>query len=91
METYGEEAGSLSTFSWHGYDVVSALVSAIKGVAVKAGDGNLYIPREALVQAVGGLSGYGGLTGDITCSGGECNTAGPTFLFVEAGEWVLAP
>ena len=89
--TYGDEAGALSTFTWHGYDVVSALISAIKSVAVKGGDGNLYIPREALVEAVNGLSGYQGLTGEISCSGGECNTAGPTFLIVENGEWVVVP
>ena len=88
---YGDEAGALSTFTWHGYDVVSALISAIESVAIKGGDGNLYIPREALVSAVNGLSGYEGLTGDISCFGGECNTAGPTFLVVENGEWVLAP
>ena len=89
--TYGDKAGELSTFTWHGYDTVSALISAIKSVAIKGGDGNLYIPREALVQAVDSLSGYQGLTGEITCSSGECNTAGPTFLVVENGEWVLAP
>jgi branched-chain amino acid transport system substrate-binding protein len=89
--TYGDEAGALSTFTWHGYDIVSALISAIKSVAIKGEDGNLYIPREALVEAVNGISGYEGLTGDISCSGGECNTAGPTFLLVQNGEWVLAP
>ncbi len=89
--TYGDEAGALSTFTWHGYDIVSALIEAIKSVAIKGGDGNLYIPREALVEAVNGISGYEGLTGDISCSGGECNTAGPTFLVVQNGEWVLAP
>ncbi|MFN2151789.1 MAG: branched-chain amino acid ABC transporter substrate-binding protein [Anaerolineales bacterium] len=89
--TYGEEAGALSTFTWHGYDVVSALISAIESVAIKGDDGNLYIPREALVKAVDGISGYQGLTGEITCNKGECNTAGPTFLVVQNGEWVLAP
>lgn len=89
--TYGDEPGALSTFTWHGYDVVSALISAIKSVAIKGGDGNLYIPREALVEAVNNLSGYQGLTGEISCSGGECNTAGPTFLVVENGEWVIVP
>jgi branched-chain amino acid transport system substrate-binding protein len=91
LETYGDEAGALSTFTWHGYDVVSALISAIESVAIKGNDGKLYIPREALVDAVDGIKDYQGLTGVITCSGGECNTAGPTFLFVQNGEWVLAP
>jgi branched-chain amino acid transport system substrate-binding protein len=91
MAAFGDEPGALSTFTWHGYDVVAALISAIESVAVKGGDGNLYIPREALVDAVNGLTGYQGLTGEISCSAGECNTAGPTFLVVENGEWVLAP
>jgi branched-chain amino acid transport system substrate-binding protein len=90
LAAFGEEAGVLSAFTWHGYDVVSALISAIKSVAVKGSDGNLYIVREELVQAVNGLSGYQGLTGEITCSGGECNTAGPTFFVVENGAWVVA-
>lgn len=91
LAAFGDEAGSLSTFTWHGYDVVSALISAIKSVAIVGGDGTLYIPREALVQAVNGLSGYEGLTGEISCSGGECNTAGPTFFVVENGVWAVAP
>jgi branched-chain amino acid transport system substrate-binding protein len=90
LATYGQEAGALSTFTWHGYDVTSALISAIRQVAILGGDGNLYIPREALVDAVNGLSGFDGLTGNISCSGGECNTAGPTFFVVQNGEWVLA-
>jgi branched-chain amino acid transport system substrate-binding protein len=90
--TYGIEAGSLSTFTWHGYDVVSALISVIQSVAIQGGDGNLYIPREAMVQGVRGLSGYQGITGTITCSAeGECNTAGPTFFVVKDGAWVEAP
>ena len=87
---FGEEPGALSAFTWHGYDVVSALISAIKSVAIVGGDGNLYIPRETLVQAVNNLAGYQGLTGEITCAGGECNTAGPTFFIVENGVWVIA-
>ena len=91
LAAYGSEAGSLSTFTWHGYDVVSALISAIKSVAVLGNDGNLYIPREDLVQAVNNLTGYEGLTGEITCANGECNTAGPTFFVVEGSEWIVAP
>ena len=87
---YGRKAGSLSTFSWHGYDIVSALVYAIQEVTIVGDDGNLYIPREALVAAVRGLSGFTGVTGDITCNEtGECNTAGPTFFIVQDGEWVI--
>jgi branched-chain amino acid transport system substrate-binding protein len=89
---YGVEAGSLSTFTWHGYDIVAALISAVKATAVLADDGNLYVPRDALVKAVRGLKGYRGLTGEITCgTSGECNTAGPTFFVVQGGKWIEAP
>ncbi|MFN2197260.1 MAG: caspase, EACC1-associated type [Anaerolineales bacterium] len=83
--------GTLSPFTWHGYDAVSALISAIESVAVTGQDGSLYIPREELVAAVRGLHGLQGLTGEITCdSQGECNTAGPTFFVVRDGLWVQA-
>jgi branched-chain amino acid transport system substrate-binding protein len=91
QEAYGQEAGSLSTFTWHGYDVVAALITAVKATAVLGDDGNLYVPRDALVEAVRTMKGYEGLTGEISCNvSGECNTAGPTFFVVEGGEWVEA-
>ena len=90
-ETYGSVPGELSTFTWHGWDVVNALIYAINQVAVLGDDGSLYIPRQALVDAVNNLSGFEGLTGTISCSDGECNTAGPTFFIVQDGAWVEAP
>jgi branched-chain amino acid transport system substrate-binding protein len=88
-EVYGDAPGTISTFTWHGYDITAALIEQIKAVAVVGGDGNLYVEREALVQAVNSLEGYQGLTGVITCNAGECNTAGPTFEIVKDGAWVL--
>ncbi len=91
LEKYGTAPGELSTFTWHGFDIVAALISAINEVAIVGEDGNLYVPREALVAAVRSLSGFQGLTGEITCSEvGECNATGPTFFVVENGEWVEA-
>jgi len=86
---YGDPPGAVSTFTWHGYDVTDALIQAIKSVAIMGEDGNLYVPREALVAAVNGLSGYEGLTGMLSCNGGECNASGPAFLVVQDGAWVL--
>ena len=86
---YGDPPGAVSTFTWHGYDVTDALIQAIKSVAVLGGDGNLYIPREALVTAVNTMTGYQGLTGTLTCTDGECNASGPSFLVVRDGAWVL--
>lgn len=91
-DAYGQEPGVLSAFTWNGYDIVAALISAIRETAIVGDDGNLYVPRGALVSNVRGLSGYDGLSGTISCNDvGECNTAGPTFYMVEGGEWVLAP
>ena len=86
---YGYFPGSVSTFTWHGYDLVDALTTVIKSVAIIGADGNLYIPREKLVQAVNNMEGYEGLTGTISCHAGECNVSGPFFLVVNNGEWVL--
>jgi branched-chain amino acid transport system substrate-binding protein len=86
---YGDPPGAVSTYSWHGYDVVDALIQQIKSVAILGDDGSLYIPREALVDAVNNMTAYQGLTGELSCDGGECNATGPTFLVVQDGEWVL--
>ncbi len=86
---YGDAPGAISTFTWHGYDVVDALVQAIKSVAILGEDGNLYIPREALVAAVNGMVGYEGLTGTLSCTAGECNASGPSFQVVSDGAWII--
>ena len=74
----------------NGYDIVAALIHAIRNVAFVE-NGTLYIPRGALVDAVRGLEGFEGLSGNISCDDvGECNTAGPTFYVVQDGAWVEA-
>ncbi len=88
-EQFGDPPGTLSPFTWNGYDSVAALIYAIEQVAILGDDGNLYIPRGALVAAVRGLTDYQGLGGTITCDEtGECNATGPTFYVVQDGEWV---
>ncbi len=90
LETYGRVAGSKSSFAWFAYDAANVLAYAIRETAVLGDDGNLYIPREELVKNVRGVSGYKGITGEITCNeNGECNASGPTFYIVKDGEWVL--
>jgi len=86
---YGDPPGAISTFTWHGYDIVDALIQTIKSVAILGDDGSLYIHRETLVEAVNGLTGYEGLTGVLTCNGGECNASGPSFQVVQDGAWVI--
>ena len=78
----GQPAGKLSPYSWTAYDSAAVLVKAIKSVAVLGSDGNLYIPRAALVAAVRATSDYQGLSGTVTCDAiGECSASGPVFNF----------
>jgi branched-chain amino acid transport system substrate-binding protein len=88
---FGADAGSLSPFTWNAYDSTATLTTAVKAVAVKGGDGSLYIPRGALVNAVRTLKDYKGLSGTFTCDEtGECNASGPNFVVVQDGQWVSA-
>ena len=87
---YGKDPGTLSPYTWNGYDVVAALASVVKTVAIKGSDGNLYVPRSALVAGVRGLKDYKGLSGAFTCDAtGECNSSGPTYVVVKDGKWVV--
>ncbi len=92
LSQFGKEAGSLSPYTWNGYDSTAALISAVKSVAVLGEDGNLYVPREKLVSAVRSLKDYKGIGGTYTCDQtGECNTLAPMFVVVKDGAWVPAP
>jgi len=92
LEQFGKEAGSLSPYTWNGYDCTAALISAVKSVAMLGDDGNLYVPRGALVTAVRNLTDYKGIGGTYTCDAtGECNTLPPMFVVVKDGAWVPAP
>lgn len=91
LAAYGVGAGTLSPYTWSGYDAAAVLMAKVKEVAVLGTDGSLYVPRGALMNAVRTTTGFSGITGDSTCSDvGECNTAGPTFFVVKDGEWVQA-
>jgi branched-chain amino acid transport system substrate-binding protein len=91
QQQFGAAAGSLSPYTWNAYDSAGSLVAAIKSVAFKGADGNLYIPRGGLSEAVRNLSGFQGLTGVISCDAvGECNSTGPTFYIVKNGSWEVA-
>ena len=88
---YQQPAGKLSPYTWTAYDAAAVLVKAIESVAVLGSDGNLYIPRTALVAAVRGTKDYAGLSGKISCDAtGECASSGPVFYIVKNGAWVAA-
>lgn len=92
LAAYGKPAGSLSPYTWNAYDAAAALISVVKKVAVKGSDGNLYVPRTAMVNGVRTLSNYQGISGVFTCdASGECNSSGPVFFVVKNGAWSEAP
>lgn len=89
---YGQPAGKLSPYSWTAYDSAAVLIKAIESVAVKGSDGNLYIPRQALMNAVRNTKDYQGLSGMVTCDPtGECSKSSPVFVIDQGGKWVPAP
>ncbi len=91
LARFGTEAGKLSPYSWTAYDSAAVLAATIKQVAVLGEDGNLYIPRGALVAAVRAIKDYKGLSGTVTCDAtGECSASGPTFYQDQGGKWVEA-
>jgi hypothetical protein len=52
-------------------------------------DGTLYIPKDALIDAVRGTTDFEGLTGSITCDeNGECAATGIGVFEVQEGAWV---
>lgn len=71
--TFGEDPAS--GFGPHSYDAMNIFFAAIEAVAVVGADGTLYIPRQALRDAVSATAGFPGLTGSLTCdANGDCAT-----------------
>ena len=69
---HGEAVGY--AFASHAYDATTMLLRAIDEVAVSI-EGDLYIDREALREALRGVEGFRGVIGEITCDGfGDCGT-----------------
>jgi branched-chain amino acid transport system substrate-binding protein len=92
LAAYGQPAGKLSTYTWNAYDAGAVLIKAIESVAVLGSDGNLYIPRAALIAAVRGTKDYQGLSGVISCDPtGECSASNPVLNQDKGGKWVVIP
>lgn len=75
LPKYKAKAGSdpLSAFHAHAYDAFGIVYDAIEKVAVKGGDGTLWIPKQALRDAIYATKDYQGITGVLSCSAsGDC-------------------
>jgi branched-chain amino acid transport system substrate-binding protein len=92
-----------SGFHAFAYDGTNILFDAIEKVAVVQDDGTVYVPRQALRDAIAETSGYQGLTGTLDCgskefgdlgtSNGDCATGQALGIFelteaeVNEGNW----
>jgi branched-chain amino acid transport system substrate-binding protein len=77
LPAYKQQFGTDPTASFHAhaFDAANILFEAVKKVAIN-NNGNLYIPRTALKDAIFQTSDYKGLTGTITCTPlGDCATS----------------
>jgi branched-chain amino acid transport system substrate-binding protein len=64
---------TLSTFHAHAYDAANMLFAALEAVAVVEADGTIYIPRQALRDAIYATKDFSGITGTLSCSpSGDC-------------------
>ena len=63
----------LSIFHAHAYDATNIIFAAIEKVAVVQEDGTIYIPRQALRDAIFATKDFQGITGSLSCSAsGDC-------------------
>ena len=70
-EKYGEKP--IQAFHANAYDGMAVALMAIEKVAVTDDDGNTYIGRKALRDALFATKGYDGIGGEITCNEhGDC-------------------
>lgn len=71
QKKYGEKP--IAPFHPHAYDAANMIFAAITKVAKKDAQGNLYIGRKALRDALFATKNFKGLTGNLTCSKyGDC-------------------
>ena len=84
VEKYEEKFGELPIQAFHAnaYDGAAIALMAIEKVAVKDDQGNTYIGRQALRDALFATKGYDGIGGSIACNEhGDCADA--TFAVYE--------
>jgi len=66
-------ANPIAPYHAHGYDAYNILMDAIVDAHVgDAADGTSYFSKAGIRDYIAGLSGYAGLTGTLTCNGGDC-------------------
>ena len=91
QEDYGE--APIGGFSAYGYDAALLTLTALDKVAVTDGDGNMYVGRKALTDAMAATKDLPALTGTLTCKPtGDCGAATyAIWEFVSADPSSFAP
>lgn len=80
VETYKKRNGEapIAGFHAYGYDATGVLLAAIHKVAAQDANGNMYVGKKALRDALYATKDYDGITGKLTCNQyGDC--ASPTY------------
>jgi branched-chain amino acid transport system substrate-binding protein len=84
LAKWDEKFGGTPPSGFHAfaYDATNILFDAIEEVAVQDSDGTLHIGRQALRDAIAGMSNFDGLTGSLTCTEfGDCATGEALGIF----------
>jgi len=85
-EILGE--GPISAFHAHAYDAAQMVFDAIEQVAQTDGEGNTLIGRQALRDALYGISGFEGITGNLSCNeNGDCADPQIAVNQIQGGEY----
>ena len=82
---FGEDP--IGGFHGNGYDAALAMMGAIEKIAVTDANGDTYIGRKALRDALMATAGLDGLTGKLTCDkNGDCGAANFAVFEYVAGD-----
>ncbi|MEI7621922.1 MAG: branched-chain amino acid ABC transporter substrate-binding protein [Actinomycetes bacterium] len=77
----------LSVWNTAAFDAANLIFDAIQRVAIEGKDGSLLIPRRTLVEAIGAVDGYAGVSNKLVClPTGDCAQAGTIGIF-KAPAW----
>jgi branched-chain amino acid transport system substrate-binding protein len=93
LPAYNELSGQdtvLSVFHCHAYDAMRMIADAIDQVGIVDDEGTLWIPKQALRDAMFATEGFEGLTGTLTCDEfGDCADPNITVSEIQDGQYVV--
>ncbi len=92
LAEYKKDYGTDPTapFHAHAFDATNMILDAIEKVAVEDSDGTLFIPRQALRDALYATKDFKGITGTLTCNeNGDC--ANPKIGVVQIQNGAFVP